>query len=151
MSIQLQRRKFTVDEYARMGEVGIFAPDERVELIEGGILPGLRLPADPDRISGNFRIGSDQKQLGFQCLSHQQPIERVFVMIRQFGDTKQMPAFDTQGVEEPFLLLALHPESGGSWKLQFARLPLETDFPKGDIADPKLSGRIVDHSSGPWT
>lgn len=39
MSIQLQRRKFTVAEYARMGEAGIFAPDERVELIEGEVIP----------------------------------------------------------------------------------------------------------------
>ena len=31
-------RKFTVDEYYRMGEAGIFHPEERVELIEGVIV-----------------------------------------------------------------------------------------------------------------
>ena len=31
-------RKFTVDEYYRMGEVGIFSPDERLELLEGEII-----------------------------------------------------------------------------------------------------------------
>ena len=31
-------RKFTVDEYYRMGEAGIFRPEERVELIEGVIV-----------------------------------------------------------------------------------------------------------------
>ena len=31
-------RKFTVDEYYRMGEVGILSPDERTELLEGEII-----------------------------------------------------------------------------------------------------------------
>ncbi|HEY8291297.1 MAG TPA: Uma2 family endonuclease [Thermomicrobiales bacterium] len=32
---QVTRRRFTVAEYQRMGEVGIFAEDDRVELIAG--------------------------------------------------------------------------------------------------------------------
>ena len=32
------RRRFTVDEFARMGEAGIFTGDDRVELIDGEIL-----------------------------------------------------------------------------------------------------------------
>ena len=34
----LQLRLWTVEEYHRMAEAGIFAPDERVELLEGKIL-----------------------------------------------------------------------------------------------------------------
>ena len=34
----VQRRRFTVDEFARMGEAGIFTEDDRVELIAGEIL-----------------------------------------------------------------------------------------------------------------
>lgn len=34
----LSRRRFTVDEYYRMGEAGILAEDDRVELIEGEII-----------------------------------------------------------------------------------------------------------------
>ncbi|HKP13099.1 MAG TPA: Uma2 family endonuclease, partial [Blastocatellia bacterium] len=30
-------RQFTVEEYRRMGEVGVFRPDERIELLYGGI------------------------------------------------------------------------------------------------------------------
>lgn len=37
MSVQVARRLFTVDEYHRMGEVGIFSVSEHLELIEGEI------------------------------------------------------------------------------------------------------------------
>ena len=36
--VDVPRRRFTVDEYYRMGEAGVFAPEERVELIEGEIV-----------------------------------------------------------------------------------------------------------------
>ncbi len=37
MSRQLAKRWITVEEYERMGEAGIFRPDDRLELLEGGI------------------------------------------------------------------------------------------------------------------
>jgi len=38
MAVPLVRRRFTVDEYYRMAEAGIFSEDDRVELIEGEIV-----------------------------------------------------------------------------------------------------------------
>jgi len=38
IEVDLARRLFTVEEYHRMAEAGIFHPDERVELIEGEIV-----------------------------------------------------------------------------------------------------------------
>jgi len=38
MSIQIERRHFTVHEYHRMVEAGILSEDDRVELIEGEII-----------------------------------------------------------------------------------------------------------------
>ena len=38
MAIPLTRRRFTVDEYYRMAEVGIFSEDDRVELIDGAVV-----------------------------------------------------------------------------------------------------------------
>jgi Uma2 family endonuclease len=38
MSAQPERHLFTVDEYERMGMVGLFGEDDRVELIEGEIV-----------------------------------------------------------------------------------------------------------------
>ena len=35
---EISRRLFTVEEYHRMAEAGIFHPDERIELIEGEIV-----------------------------------------------------------------------------------------------------------------
>ena len=39
-------RRFTTDEYQRMGEVGIFSHDERLELIDGEVLkmPSIKSP-----------------------------------------------------------------------------------------------------------
>lgn len=38
MALTLRRRRFTLDEYHRMGEAGILGEDDRVELIEGEII-----------------------------------------------------------------------------------------------------------------
>ena len=38
MAVELRRRRFTVEEYQRMGATGILDEDERVELIEGEIV-----------------------------------------------------------------------------------------------------------------
>ncbi len=38
MSLEYKRRDITVDDYHRMADAGIFAPDERVELIDGELV-----------------------------------------------------------------------------------------------------------------
>lgn len=38
LQVERPRRLFTVDEYHRMADAGIFGPEERVELIEGEII-----------------------------------------------------------------------------------------------------------------
>ena len=38
MSVNLAKHYFTISEYERMGETGVFAPDARLELIEGKII-----------------------------------------------------------------------------------------------------------------
>ncbi len=39
MSVRLQKRRFTVEEYYRMAEAGILSEDDRVELIDGEVVP----------------------------------------------------------------------------------------------------------------
>jgi Uma2 family endonuclease len=38
MAIEYVRRPITADEYHRLGEIGFFAPDERVELLDGELI-----------------------------------------------------------------------------------------------------------------
>ena len=38
METEVAKKLFTVDEYLRMGEAGIFDPEARLELIEGEII-----------------------------------------------------------------------------------------------------------------
>ena len=38
MAVELVRHRFSVEEYQRMGQAGIFSEDDRVELIEGEIV-----------------------------------------------------------------------------------------------------------------
>jgi len=59
MSVQMQRRLFTVQEYHLMSEAGVFGEDDRVELIEGEIIEmaaiGTRHASCVRRLIGQFR------------------------------------------------------------------------------------------------
>lgn len=65
MVVPLRRRRFTIDEYHRMGEVGILHEDDRVELIEGEIVEmapiGSRHAAIAARIRKFFTIRLDDR------------------------------------------------------------------------------------------
>ena len=58
MAVQLLRRRFTADEYHRMGQVGILAEDDRLELLEGEIVEmapiGSKHQATVDRLNALF-------------------------------------------------------------------------------------------------
>ena len=64
MAVELKRRRFTVDEYHRMGEVGILTADDRVELLDGEIVEmapiGPRHASITDRLNRLFtsRLGA---------------------------------------------------------------------------------------------
>ena len=59
MSVQIERRHFTVSEYHRMAEAGILTEDDRVELIDGEIIEmapiGVRHAACVDKLADWFR------------------------------------------------------------------------------------------------
>jgi Uma2 family endonuclease len=71
MPTEIIKKRFTVDEYHRMGEAGIFGPEERVELIDGEIIQmspiGLRHAARVARATALFvRALSDRAVIGPQ-------------------------------------------------------------------------------------
>src|SRR5205085_263235 len=58
METEVAKKLFTVDEYYRMGEAGIFDPEARLELIEGEIIemspPGIRHMSCVNRATALF-------------------------------------------------------------------------------------------------
>jgi hypothetical protein len=56
LEIDISRRRFTLDEYHRMGKVGILHEDDRVELIQGEIVQ--MPPSDPFTPPGSPRSPS---------------------------------------------------------------------------------------------
>ncbi len=56
MSVNLQPRRFTVDEYVKMGDAGIFHPGEKVELIEGEIIA--MSPQNPSHAYSTERLNT---------------------------------------------------------------------------------------------
>jgi Uma2 family endonuclease len=65
MAVRLKTHRFTVDEYHRMGEAGIFSEDDRVELLAGEIVEmspiGPLHAATVDRLNALFssRLGGE--------------------------------------------------------------------------------------------
>jgi len=67
MSVQTQRRLFTVKEYHLMNEAGVFGEDDRVELIEGEIIQmaaiGTRHASCVKRLLRQFNIIPDEQAI----------------------------------------------------------------------------------------
>ncbi len=75
MSVQMQRRLFTVQEYHLMGDTGILGEDDRVELIEGEIVQmaaiGTRHASCVKRLNRRFSIIPEESAI----LGVQDPIQ----------------------------------------------------------------------------
>ncbi len=89
MSLILETRKFTADEYLQMAEAGVLLEYERIELIHGEILPmapsGDRHAASVDRITEHFvkRFGDDaivRIQSSFKLVTDSMPEPDVLVL-----------------------------------------------------------------------
>ncbi len=92
MAIEYQHRPITADEYQRMGELGILAADERVELLDGEliVMPPMGLPhaASVSRLTRLFlmRLGESadvrpQLPVRLSRISEPQP-DFALVMLR---------------------------------------------------------------------
>ncbi len=98
----IKRRQITVDEYYRMGEVGLIGPDERVELIEGEVID--MAPIGSDHASFVIQLNSllvkavqDKGFVSVQNpirLSNRSEPEPDFAVLKPRADfyRKQLPA-----------------------------------------------------------
>ncbi|MEK6299480.1 MAG: Uma2 family endonuclease [Acidobacteriota bacterium] len=84
MSVQIKKHYFSVAEYYRMTEVGLFSPDDRVELIKGEVVDmspiGKRHAGCVNRLNkllnrtvGELAIVSVQNPIGIDDFSEPQP------------------------------------------------------------------------------
>lgn len=102
----IKRRQITVDDYHRMGEIGLIGPDERVELIEGEMIDMAPIGSDHASIVNklNGLLVQAVKEKGI--LSVQNPVrlsnrtepEPDFAVLKPRADfyNKQLPtAVDT--------------------------------------------------------
>ena len=94
------RRRFTVEEFQRMGEAGIFAPDERLELIDGEVIA--MTPVGPKHIwsvihlneyftrllRGEFFVSP---QLPVEVGGHQPNPDFAFLRLRSSQDAVPQP------------------------------------------------------------
>jgi len=97
MAIEIVKHRFTVEEYHRMGEAGIFTEDDRVELIEGEILQmtpiGPRHAACVDRLTRLFSMAVGERavvrvQSPIRVAQHTEPQPDV-VLLRPRADFYQ--------------------------------------------------------------
>ncbi len=84
MALQLLRRRFTVEEYHRMAEAGIFSEDDRVELIEGEVV-GMTA------IGSGHQACVDRLTRLFASVRREQAIVRVQGPIRLGPDSEPQP------------------------------------------------------------
>ena len=88
------RHRTTVDEYRRMGEAGIFAPDARVELIAGEIIDmppiGSRHAAVVERFARRFHQSANgflvRTQQPLLLNSYSEPVPDVSLVRHHPGD-----------------------------------------------------------------
>jgi Uma2 family endonuclease len=94
MAVDVVRHRFTVEQYQRMGEAGVFAEDDRVELIEGEIVAmtpiGSRHAAYVDRLndlltSAGGRRAIVRVQSPIRLGSHSEP-QPDLVLLRRRED-----------------------------------------------------------------
>ena len=84
MSVQIQKRHFSVDEYYRMADAGLFSEDDRIELIEGEIFEMSSIGSDHaacldrlnrilNRKAGRFAIVRVQNPIRLDDFSEPEP------------------------------------------------------------------------------
>lgn len=108
MAIESTRRLFTVSDYYRMGDAGVFGPDERVELLEGEILRmnpiGPRHANCVDRLNHLFvSLLGDRAQVRIQNpvrLSEVSEVQPDVALVRRDRDEAAHP-----GPSDVFLLV----------------------------------------------
>jgi Uma2 family endonuclease len=119
MAVQLVRRLFTVDEYHRMAEVGIFKEDDRVELLDGEVVQmapiGSKHAACVDRLNELLvravsRLAIIRTQSSIRLGTHSEPQPDLALLKRQANYySPELP-----GPQDVLLVIEVADTSAGS-------------------------------------
>jgi Uma2 family endonuclease len=143
------RRRFTVEEFQRMGEAGIIAPDERVELIDGEVYE--MTPVGPRHIWSVIylnkylvRLAGEElfvsPQSGVTTEEHRQPYPDFAVLRLRPG---KLPG-EVPQAEDCALLVEVADSSAGFDLKKKSRIYAEANIPEYWVLDlPK--NRVVVH------
>jgi len=156
MSLQVLRRRFTVEQYHRMAEAGIFADGDRVELIEGEIIEmtpiGSRHAAWVDRLNDLLTSAIERRaivrvQSPIWLGSHSEPQSDLAVLRRRadfYLDAHPQPGdvhlvievADTSADFDRTVKIPLYGRMGipEAWLVEIARMSIEivrTPSPSG--------------------
>ncbi|HID76703.1 MAG TPA: Uma2 family endonuclease [Planctomycetaceae bacterium] len=152
MSVPVQRRRFTVDEYEQMTRAGVFHEDGRLELIEGEIIEmapvGSRHAACVNRLNqvlgsrlGRTAIVSIQNPV--RLTTHSQPQPDVAVLKRH-DDFYEVQPPRTDGV----LLVIEVAETSSDYDRQ-VKLPLYADAGTGEVWLVDPAEGVIHQFNGP--
>jgi Uma2 family endonuclease len=145
MSVQLARHRFTVDDFHRMAEAGIFSEDDRVELIDGEIVDMTAIGGPHldcvNRLTHLFVKGVGDRA----TVSVQNPV-RLGRLSQPLPDLALIrPRSYAQGVPEPgdvFLLIEVA-DTTAAWDRE-SKLPV---YARGGVPEVwlvDLRGRVVE-------
>jgi hypothetical protein len=86
-------------------------------------------PDDLDVVGGKLRVGGQERTSLELRLRHEQPIERIVVMVGQAGDTERMGMRDRQRLDLVLGQLLRHEAIGRRGEDQRPQSDLDGDFP----------------------
>jgi len=143
MGMQLAHRRFTVDEYHRMAQVGILGEDDRVELLDGEIV-------EMSPIGSRHAAAVTRLQRVLERLANDRAIVRVQQPVRLDSYSEPQPDVAVVGPRDDFYAAA-HPTPAeillivevADTSLRYDRLRKVPDYARAGVSEVWLADLVT--------